>query len=34
MVGGRTVVIQLLVRRWRCPNDDCAAVTFVEQIPG
>jgi transposase len=33
-VGGYPVVIDLLVRRWRCPNTDCATVTFAEQISG
>jgi hypothetical protein len=32
-VGGYPVVIDLLVRRWRCRNRDCATVTFAEQIP-
>jgi transposase len=33
-VGGAQVVIELLVRRFRCGNPDCPAVTFVEQITG
>jgi hypothetical protein len=33
-VAGARVVIRLTVRRFRCPNLDCPAVTFVEQLPG
>ena len=33
-IGGQPLVIDLLVRRWRCPSPDCATVTFAEQIPG
>ncbi|WP_351232265.1 ISL3 family transposase [Streptomyces sp. NPDC002133] len=33
-VGGATVVIELLVRRFKCPNPACPAVTFAEQIAG
>lgn len=29
-VGGASVVIELLVRRFRCPNPVCRAVTFAE----
>ena len=32
--GGRPVVIWLTVRRLRCGNPDCAAVTFAEQAGG
>lgn len=28
------MVIELLVRRFRCSNGDCTAVTFAEQVPG
>ncbi len=33
-VGGVQVVIELRVRRFRCGNGACAAVTFAEQIAG
>ncbi|WP_369228721.1 ISL3 family transposase (plasmid) [Streptomyces sp. R39] len=33
-VSGARVVIELLVRRFRCLNAACAAVTFVEQVAG
>ncbi|MEV7815562.1 ISL3 family transposase [Streptomyces flaveolus] len=33
-IGGRAVVIELLVRRFRCLNGTCTAVTFAEQIEG
>lgn len=33
-VGGRRVCLMVRVRRFRCANPECAAVTFVEQIPG
>jgi transposase len=33
-VGGRPVVIQLQVRRFRCPERACSQVTFVEQVDG
>ncbi|MFD4956808.1 ISL3 family transposase [Streptomyces sp. NPDC058451] len=33
-VGGASVVIELLVRRFKCPNPACWAVTFAEQIAG
>ncbi|GAA4888131.1 hypothetical protein GCM10023237_01700 [Streptomyces coeruleoprunus] len=32
--GGRSVVLQLRVRRFTCENSECARRTFVEQIPG
>ncbi|MFE3158494.1 ISL3 family transposase [Streptomyces sp. NPDC059221] len=32
--GGRSVVLQLRVRRFTCENMGCARRTFVEQIPG
>ncbi|WP_063779746.1 transposase family protein [Streptomyces sp. AcH 505] len=31
-VGGLGVVIELCVRRFRCENPACTAVTFAEQI--
>jgi transposase len=33
-VGGQPVTIRLAVRRFFCPNPDCAAVTFAEQVEG
>ncbi|WP_323139455.1 ISL3 family transposase [Streptomyces sp. NBC_01549] len=33
-VSGTRVVIELLVRRFRCLNDACPAVTFAEQVTG
>ncbi|MFI7033593.1 ISL3 family transposase [Microbispora rosea] len=33
-VGGQETVLHLRVRRFRCGNDDCAATTFAEQVPG
>lgn len=33
-VGGVSVVIELLVRRFKCPNLACRAVTFAEQVTG
>ncbi|MFJ6138452.1 ISL3 family transposase [Kitasatospora sp. NPDC092286] len=33
-IGGQSVVVELLVRRFRCLNTACAAVTFAEQIEG
>ncbi|MFD7612403.1 transposase family protein [Streptomyces sp. NPDC059828] len=33
-VGGARVVIELLVRRFKCPSRACRAVTFAEQIAG
>ncbi|WP_251020541.1 ISL3 family transposase [Streptomyces sp. ISL-98] len=32
--AGRSVVLQLRVRRFACGNSGCARRTFVEQIPG
>ncbi|MCX4672444.1 hypothetical protein OG453_38315 [Streptomyces sp. NBC_01381] len=32
--AGRTVVLQLRVRRFTCPNTACSRRTFVEQIAG
>ncbi|MFI9809931.1 ISL3 family transposase [Streptomyces sp. NPDC052301] len=32
--AGRSVVLQLKVRRFACGNSECARRTFVEQIPG
>ncbi|MER7185106.1 transposase family protein [Streptomyces hyaluromycini] len=32
--GGRSVVLQLRVRRFTCRNAECGRRTFVEQIPG
>lgn len=33
-LGGAAVVIELTVRRFKCLNPACPAVTFAEQIPG
>lgn len=33
-VGGLSVVIELSIRRFRCENRACTAVTFAEQIEG
>ncbi|MFI2207416.1 ISL3 family transposase [Streptomyces sp. NPDC020192] len=33
-VGGASVMIELLMRRFKCPNPACPAVTFAEQIAG
>lgn len=33
-VAGAGVVVVLQVRRFRCTNGKCAAVTFAEQVPG
>ncbi|MGW1090920.1 ISL3 family transposase [Streptomyces sp. NPDC002596] len=33
-ISGACVVIELLVRRFRCLNAACTAVTFVEQVSG
>ncbi|MFJ8770155.1 transposase family protein [Streptomyces clavifer] len=33
-VGGLGVVIEILIRRFRCENTACPAVTFAEQITG
>ncbi|MER6032211.1 transposase family protein [Streptomyces sp. NPDC001851] len=33
-VGGARVVIELLVRRFKCPKTACPAVRFAEQISG
>ncbi|MFD5922951.1 ISL3 family transposase, partial [Kitasatospora sp. NPDC127035] len=33
-VGGRPVVIELRVRRFRCGEPSCPRATFVEQVPG
>lgn len=33
-IGGMGVTIVLQVRRFRCTNTECPAVTFVEQVPG
>ncbi|WP_241003047.1 ISL3 family transposase [Streptomyces sp. CB01881] len=33
-VGGRAVVVELVVRRFRCLNGACSAVTFAEQVEG
>ncbi|MFE2377254.1 ISL3 family transposase [Streptomyces sp. NPDC059398] len=33
-VGGLGVVIELCVRRFRCENPSCTAVTFAEQVSG
>ncbi|WP_162688493.1 ISL3 family transposase [Streptomyces sp. ICC4] len=33
-ISGTRVVIELLIRRFRCLNAACAAVTFAEQVTG
>lgn len=33
-IAGRTAVLWLVVRRFFCPNGDCAAKTFAEQVDG
>ncbi|MFF4963104.1 transposase family protein [Streptomyces sp. NPDC001222] len=33
-LGGALAVIELMVRRFKCPNPQCPAVTFAEQIEG
>lgn len=33
-VAATSVVLALQVRRFRCTNGKCAAVTFTEQVPG
>lgn len=33
-IAGRPVRIEVAVRRFRCGNPGCGAVTFAEQIPG
>lgn len=33
-IAGRRMRLDVDVRRFRCMNADCAAVTFAEQIPG
>jgi hypothetical protein len=33
-VRGHPLIVDLLVRRWRCRDLDCATITFAEQIPG
>ncbi|UQA91398.1 ISL3 family transposase [Streptomyces halobius] len=33
-LGGRAVIIELLVRRFLCRNAACSAVTFTEQVEG
>jgi transposase len=33
-IAGASVVISLVVRRFRCEQDACAAVTFAEQVAG
>uniref|UniRef100_UPI003570E431 ISL3 family transposase n=1 Tax=Nocardia testacea TaxID=248551 RepID=UPI003570E431 len=33
-VAGRVVTVQLVVRRFFCPNSDCSAKTFAEQVAG
>lgn len=34
ILGGRPVIIHLVVRRFVCGNADCQAKTFTEQVPG
>jgi hypothetical protein len=33
-IAGSSVVIRLVVRRFRCEQGTCTAVTFAEQVPG
>ncbi|WP_432758533.1 transposase family protein [Streptomyces virginiae] len=33
-MGGRPVVIELRVRRFRCGEPPCPRATFAEQVPG
>ncbi|MFE9328705.1 transposase [Nocardia sp. NPDC052278] len=33
-VAGRTMVLSLVVRRFFCRNNECAAKTFAEQVDG
>ncbi|MFR9752352.1 transposase family protein [Nocardia sp. 004] len=33
-IAGRVVTVQLVVRRFFCPNRDCSAKTFAEQVAG
>ncbi|WP_308112397.1 ISL3 family transposase [Nocardia abscessus] len=33
-IAGRVVIVQLIVRRFFCPNHDCSAKTFAEQVAG
>ncbi|MFF4462231.1 transposase family protein [Streptomyces mirabilis] len=33
-VGGAPAVVELMVRRFKCLNPQCPAVTFAEQIEG
>ncbi|WP_371099255.1 transposase family protein [Streptomyces sanglieri] len=33
-LGGLSVVIVVLIRRFKCLRTECPAVTFAEQIPG
>jgi transposase len=33
-IGGRMVEIVVRVRRWRCTQQECPAVTFAEQVDG
>jgi transposase len=33
-IAGRVVTVQLVVRRFFCPNRDCSATTFAEQVAG
>jgi transposase len=32
-IGGRTVLIEVCVRRLYCANPQCPKATFVEQVP-
>ncbi|WP_245547357.1 ISL3 family transposase [Nocardia brevicatena] len=33
-IAGRVVTVQLVVRRFFCPNSDCPVKTFAEQVAG
>ncbi len=33
-ISGQETMLHLRVRRFRCGDDDCAAKTFAEQVPG
>jgi zinc-finger of transposase IS204/IS1001/IS1096/IS1165 len=34
VIVGQETMIHLRVRRFICPNQDCASKTFAEQVPG
>ncbi|MFI6046345.1 transposase family protein, partial [Nocardia sp. NPDC051321] len=33
-IAGRVVILRLVMRRFFCPNSNCAARTFAEQVDG